>query len=35
MKLEGIARRIFETAEASQVPHMAVGAIAAGTYGIP
>ncbi len=35
MKIVELAARIFETAERIQVEHMAVGAIAAGAYGIP
>lgn len=35
MNLGELASSIFETAESLGVPHMAVGAIAAGTYGIP
>ncbi|MCW1886285.1 nucleotidyl transferase AbiEii/AbiGii toxin family protein [Luteolibacter flavescens] len=35
MKLEELAGQLFDIAEKSGVPHMAVGAIAAGTYGIP
>lgn len=35
MKLEELASLIFQHAEDCDVPHMAVGAIAAGTYGIP
>jgi hypothetical protein len=35
MKLEELAGRLFDIADQSGVPHMAVGAIAAGTYGIP
>jgi hypothetical protein len=35
MKLAELASIIFETADRLQVDHMAVGAIAAGTYGIP
>jgi hypothetical protein len=35
MTLGELASSIFETAESIGVPHMAVGAIPAGTYGIP
>jgi len=35
MNLVQLAVAIFETAESNDVEHMAVGAIAAGTYGIP
>lgn len=35
MKLAELATSVFETADRLQVDHMAVGAIAAGTYGIP
>ena len=35
MNLIQLAVAIFETAESFGVEHMAVGAIAAGTYGIP
>ncbi len=35
MNLARLAIAIFEKAESLGVPHMAVGAIAAGTYGIP
>jgi hypothetical protein len=35
MNLIQLAVAIFETAESNDVEHMAVGAIAAGTYGIP
>ena len=35
MNLAQLAAVIFERAESLGVPHMAVGAIAAGTYGIP
>lgn len=35
MTLGQLATAIFEKAESLAVPHMAVGAIAAGTYGIP
>jgi hypothetical protein len=35
MNLGELAIAIFEKAESLGVPHMAVGAIAAGTYGIP
>lgn len=35
MNLGNLAIAIFERAESLGIPHMAVGAIAAGTYGIP
>lgn len=35
MNLIQLAVAIFETAESNDVEHMAVGAIAAGIYGIP
>lgn len=35
MNLEQLATRVLEATEATGVPFMAVGAIAAGAYGIP
>jgi O-acetyl-ADP-ribose deacetylase (regulator of RNase III) len=35
MKLEELAVRVLEAAEAENVEFMAVGAIAAGAYGVP
>jgi len=35
MTLVELARAVFQTAENLDVPYMAVGAIAAGLYGIP
>lgn len=35
MTLVELARKLFAVAESSGVPYMAVGALAAGTYGIP
>ena len=35
MKLEDLAVRVIEAAEAAGVEFMAVGAIAAGAYGVP
>lgn len=35
MNLVELANSVFESAESLGIPHMAVGAIAAGAYGIP